>query len=312
MRALLSEQFPGARGPLGEARGGGVRQLGVGGRRAVGVSLPASRDRGAARRARSLRASSRRPAASGSRACPHIRRSGERALPAPVLRPPAAERRRAGGCEPHGRAAGVARSRRRAGSSARCMPLRRCEAADGERMLPVDPNRRAEMPFRVQMTRDRLGAIEDLQPATRRRVEQILAEAEKLAPSTTNVLLHGDLHVRHVLVEQGTLSGVIDWGDVCVGDPSIDLLFVWSAVAAWTRDVDSSRSTARSTTRQRYGRRCSRSTSLPCSPSMRATRGSLHSSARPAPGSSELSSTSPARGRRGSRPDASRRCSHRR
>jgi aminoglycoside phosphotransferase (APT) family kinase protein len=104
------------------------------------------------------------------------------------------------------------------------------EAADGERTLPVDPNRRAEMPYRVQMTRDRLGAIEDLQPATRRRVEQILTEAEKLAPSTTNVLLHGDLHVRHVLVEQGTLSGVIDWGDVCVGDPSIDLLFVWSVL----------------------------------------------------------------------------------
>ena len=104
------------------------------------------------------------------------------------------------------------------------------EAADGERMLPVDPNRRAEMPYRVQMTRDRLGAIEDLQPATRRRVDQILAEAEKLAPSTTQVLLHGDLHVRHVLVEQGMLSGVIDWGDVCVGDPSIDLLFVWSVL----------------------------------------------------------------------------------
>ena len=104
------------------------------------------------------------------------------------------------------------------------------EAADGERTLPVDPNRRAETPYRVQMTRDRLGAIEDLRPATRRRAEQILAEAEKLAPSTTEVLLHGDLHVRHVLVEQGTLSGVIDWGDVCVGDPSIDLLFVWSVL----------------------------------------------------------------------------------
>jgi aminoglycoside phosphotransferase (APT) family kinase protein len=104
------------------------------------------------------------------------------------------------------------------------------EAADRERALPVDPNRRAEMPFRVQMTRDRLGAIEGLQQATRRRVEQILAAAEKLAPSTTEVLLHGDLHVRHVLVEQGTLSGVIDWGDVCVGDPSIDLLFVWSVL----------------------------------------------------------------------------------
>ena len=109
------------------------------------------------------------------------------------------------------------------------------DAADRERMLPVDPNRRTDMPYRVQMTRDRLGAIEDLQPATRQRVEQILAEAEKLPPSAATVLLHGDLHVRHVLVEQGTLSGVIDWGDVCVGDPSTDLLFVWSALPPGTR-----------------------------------------------------------------------------
>ena len=113
---------------------------------------------------------------------------------------------------------------------------RTLEAADGERTLPVDPNRRAEMSYRVKMTRDRVGAIEDLQPATTRRIEQILAEAEKLAPSTTNVLLHGDLHVRHVLVEQDTLSGVIDWGDVCVGDPSIDLLFVWSVLPPDARD----------------------------------------------------------------------------
>jgi aminoglycoside phosphotransferase (APT) family kinase protein len=41
-------------------------------------------------------------------------------------------------------------------------------------------------------------------------------------------VLHGDLHVRHVCVEDGHLSGVIDWGDVCVGDPSFDLQLAWS------------------------------------------------------------------------------------
>ncbi len=61
-----------------------------------------------------------------------------------------------------------------------------------------------------------------------REVEQILAEAELLPPSRARALVHGDLHVRHVLVEEGTLSGVIDWGDVCLSDPAIDLVLVWS------------------------------------------------------------------------------------
>jgi aminoglycoside phosphotransferase (APT) family kinase protein len=39
-------------------------------------------------------------------------------------------------------------------------------------------------------------------------------------------LLHGDLYSRHLLVEDGALVGVIDWGDVCVGDRALDLAVV--------------------------------------------------------------------------------------
>ena len=40
---------------------------------------------------------------------------------------------------------------------------------------------------------------------------------------------HGDLHVRQVLVsDDGSLAGIIDWVDVCRGDPGIDLLLLWS------------------------------------------------------------------------------------
>ena len=38
------------------------------------------------------------------------------------------------------------------------------------------------------------------------------------------VVLHGDLYARHLLFDDaGRLSGVIDWGDVCLGDRAIDL-----------------------------------------------------------------------------------------
>lgn len=40
----------------------------------------------------------------------------------------------------------------------------------------------------------------------------------------TDILVHGDLYARHLLVgDEGTLTGVIDWGDVHAGDPAQDL-----------------------------------------------------------------------------------------
>jgi aminoglycoside phosphotransferase (APT) family kinase protein len=48
-------------------------------------------------------------------------------------------------------------------------------------------------------------------------------------PSTAPVLLHNDFFPEHLLVEHGQLTGVIDWGDVALGDPGADLagLFTW-------------------------------------------------------------------------------------
>ena len=41
--------------------------------------------------------------------------------------------------------------------------------------------------------------------------------------------MHGDLHVRHVLVgPDGRPAAVIDWGDLAVADPSVDLSLYWS------------------------------------------------------------------------------------
>jgi aminoglycoside phosphotransferase (APT) family kinase protein len=39
--------------------------------------------------------------------------------------------------------------------------------------------------------------------------------------------LHGDLHPRNVLVEQGAITGIIDWGDITAGDAATDLAALW-------------------------------------------------------------------------------------
>ena len=53
------------------------------------------------------------------------------------------------------------------------------------------------------------------------------------ATATERVWIHGDLHPRNVLVSQGRLSAVLDWGDVTAGDAAADLAAVW-----WLFDPD--------------------------------------------------------------------------
>jgi aminoglycoside phosphotransferase (APT) family kinase protein len=39
--------------------------------------------------------------------------------------------------------------------------------------------------------------------------------------------IHGDLHPRNLLVDKGGFTGVIDWGDLTVGDRATDLAALW-------------------------------------------------------------------------------------
>ena len=39
--------------------------------------------------------------------------------------------------------------------------------------------------------------------------------------------LHGDIHPRNVIVDDGKVVAIIDWGDLCVGDPATDLAAAW-------------------------------------------------------------------------------------
>jgi len=98
--------------------------------------------------------------------------------------------------------------------------------------LPVDPMRRADMGYRIPHARRRLDAVIESglwQPTD--AVERLLARATGLPPPPRTLVLHGDLHVRHVLVDQyGGATGVIDWGDVSAGDPSADLSIAYGSL----------------------------------------------------------------------------------
>jgi aminoglycoside phosphotransferase (APT) family kinase protein len=51
------------------------------------------------------------------------------------------------------------------------------------------------------------------------------------------VWLHGDIHPANLIVENGELTGIIDFGCLTVGDPATDLMIAWSMLDASTRQT---------------------------------------------------------------------------
>jgi aminoglycoside phosphotransferase (APT) family kinase protein len=106
--------------------------------------------------------------------------------------------------------------------------------------LPVDPMRRGWPRARIDDTRDLLAQLvaDGVWPGDP-AVGTLLLDAETLdRPSGEPVLVHGDLHIRHLLLHVGgDAAGVIDWGDVCLADPALDLALGYTAFAGPARAV---------------------------------------------------------------------------
>lgn len=51
------------------------------------------------------------------------------------------------------------------------------------------------------------------------------------------VWIHGDLHPGNLLVKQGRLSAIIDFGITGIGDPACDMMVAWTLLSAKTRNI---------------------------------------------------------------------------
>lgn len=95
--------------------------------------------------------------------------------------------------------------------------------------LPDDPMGRGDPGRRVPLARERLSALAEAgiwqAPPP---VDALLEEALGLPPPEPSAVCHGDLHFRQLLVDQGEPSGIVDWVDLCRGDPGVDLQLYWS------------------------------------------------------------------------------------
>lgn len=76
---------------------------------------------------------------------------------------------------------------------------------------------------------ERLPVVARLLPAQADAIEAFYTRYERdFAPR--RVVVHGDLVAEHVLLDDrsGMLAGIIDFGDVALGDPAQDLLLFWN------------------------------------------------------------------------------------
>lgn len=107
-------------------------------------------------------------------------------------------------------------------------------AVDPAGELPCDPMGRGDMELRVPRTAGRLAEVQRLglwrAPGS---VHDVLDAARGLGGPEPSALVHGDLHIRHLLVDDDCdAAGVIDWIDICRGDPAIDLPLFWVLLTA--------------------------------------------------------------------------------
>jgi len=94
-------------------------------------------------------------------------------------------------------------------------------------LLPDDLMGRGDPHLRVPKTRAAFVAITDLWEVPP-EAEELFERALRVPPPEPVVVSHGDLHFRQLLVDDGELSGVVDWVDVCRADPGLDLSIAWS------------------------------------------------------------------------------------
>lgn len=101
---------------------------------------------------------------------------------------------------------------------------------------PVNPWRSVPLDARTARLHEHLDQLGD---AVNR--ERILAVWDRLVITPRwpgpPVWIHGDLHPGNLLVNDGELAAVIDFGDITAGDPATDLSVMWMLLPPEHRDV---------------------------------------------------------------------------
>jgi aminoglycoside phosphotransferase (APT) family kinase protein len=95
---------------------------------------------------------------------------------------------------------------------------------------PNNPWRGVPLANRADQMEERLVLVEGLVDSS--EVRRVWREALDAPPfEGLPTWLHGDMHPANVIVRSGSLCAVVDFGDLCAGDPASDLAGAWMLLA---------------------------------------------------------------------------------
>lgn len=87
---------------------------------------------------------------------------------------------------------------------------------------------KTEVDKTIAIFQDRVGQLISLgyQIDTKETQQEISATQQIILPDG-KCLVHGDLYFKHLIFNQGRLRGIIDWGDLGINCPVVDLAIIW-------------------------------------------------------------------------------------
>ncbi|WP_433020924.1 aminoglycoside phosphotransferase family protein [Kribbella sp. CA-294648] len=114
----------------------------------------------------------------------------------------------------------------RAGSAETLAQFLRAMHTEAPADAPVNPSRSVPL---SELGIEHWFPLAGDDPEVRRIWEAAVAAPAWAGPP---LWVHGDLHPANVVVTDGALSGVIDFGEICAGDPAVDLSAGWVLLPA--------------------------------------------------------------------------------
>jgi len=94
-------------------------------------------------------------------------------------------------------------------------------------LAPKNEYRGVHLSVRARDLEDRMENIKDHLGDDFSSLKMIWNDALGARSNEEDLWIHGDLHPRNVLVNEGKLSAIIDWGDITSGDVATDLASIW-------------------------------------------------------------------------------------
>jgi aminoglycoside phosphotransferase (APT) family kinase protein len=92
---------------------------------------------------------------------------------------------------------------------------------------PLNPFRGIPLNQRAASVEERMQRLETKTNLITQKIRNTWNKALHAPVDVERKWLHGDLHPRNILIENGAIAGIIDWGDITSGDIATDLASIW-------------------------------------------------------------------------------------